>query len=59
MTAIRWAAGPDGIAHAHLARIPATACLARPVALRWAWPATSRCPACLATTNPTAKEITR
>lgn len=48
MTRPRWTAGTDGIAHAHVDRI--TACGVSPIAERYAWPETSRCPTCKAIT---------
>lgn len=48
MTRVRWAAGPDGIAHAHLIRVHATACGVTPIGERFAWPLRRRCPECVA-----------
>lgn len=45
---VRWLAGPDGVAHAHLAGGRVTACGVPAIAERFAWPIRSRCPACLA-----------
>jgi hypothetical protein len=48
MTRVRWTAGRDGIAHAHLSA-GVTACGASPIAERFAWPETAiRCPTCTA-----------
>jgi hypothetical protein len=46
MKRIRWTAGPDGIAHAHVSGRPA--CRVPAVAERFAWPTSTRCPACVA-----------
>lgn len=48
-TALVWIAGPDRIAHAagKALKPPRTACGARPVDIRLAWPKGSRCPDCL------------
>ena len=47
----RWAAGRDGISHAHLPG-GRTACHVPPIAECYAWPALRRCSACLAVTLP-------
>jgi hypothetical protein len=46
MTDIRWTAGPDGIAHAHVAG--RTACRAPAIGEQRAHPTIRKCPACLA-----------
>lgn len=43
---IRWAAGHDLVAHAHVGRV--TLCGAPPVGLLREWPAFSRCAQCTA-----------
>ena len=50
MTRIRWTAGRDGIAHAHVSG--RTLCHVPAIAERYAWPALRRCSACLAVTLP-------
>jgi len=45
MTRIRWTADRSGVAHAH--QSGRTACHAEAIAERHAWPAFSRCPACV------------
>ena len=54
---LRWTAGPDGVAHAHADH--RTACHVPPIAERWAWPETSRCPACLRVLHPEPVPIGR
>jgi hypothetical protein len=46
MTRIRWTAGRDGIAHAHVSG--RTLCRVPAIAERFAWPTVTRCPRCLA-----------
>ena len=44
---LSWLAAEDGIAHCHTSA-HTTACGARPVILRWSWPALDRCGRCVA-----------
>lgn len=52
MRRIRWTAGRDGIAHAHISG--RTACHVSAIAERYAWPTRTRCPACAAATTKVA-----
>jgi len=47
----RWIAARDGIAHAHLPG-GRTLCGTEPIAPRYAWPESSRCPACVRLAEP-------
>ncbi len=48
-----WAAGPDGVAHAHLrGRPPRTVCDIRPVGEQFTWPAKARCRICEVRVTP-------
>ena len=49
MSRIRWTAGPDGIAHAHVSG--RTMCHVPSIAERFAWPARTRCAACVVATT--------
>jgi len=50
---LTWLASEDGIAHLHTSA-HTTACGARAILMRWAWPETSRCPRCLAARDAAA-----
>jgi hypothetical protein len=46
MTRVRWSAGKDGVAHAHVSG--RTLCHAPSIGERDAWPTLTRCPRCVA-----------